>query len=115
LNDALFGFKRCTSPTLSDGGASGWTDGYCSASCLSILTTLDCPNASDYCNSINCFQSCPAPRGGQSTCRPGYVCDLDLSSDGGVVANSAHCVPNCNNAPAARCGSRACGASGYCL
>ena len=35
-------------------------------------------------------------------------------SDGGVQANSAHCIPNCNNAPGARCGMRTCLASGYC-
>jgi hypothetical protein len=113
--DPFFDAKRCYSPTNSDGGASGWLGGYCSASCLDVFGTgVVCPGASDYCDGINCYQGCSNPGGGQGVCRAGYVCANGRLSDGGIEPMSAHCVPNCNNAPA-YCGSRLCLPNGYCL
>jgi hypothetical protein len=100
---------------LTDGGASGWVGGACSPSCFSVITPTNCPSPADYCNGLTCYQSCTNPGGGQGTCRAGYVCINGVRSDGGIEPNSAHCVPNCNNAPAAQCGTRPCLANGYCL
>lgn len=113
-DDIVIRLKTCESPTLSDGGASGWVQGYCSASCLSLFTTLMCPSSLDYCNGFNCLQGCSNPGGGQGSCRVNYVCLNSRSSDGGIEPASAHCVPNCNNAPAAVCGTKACLISGSC-
>jgi hypothetical protein len=111
----LFDLKRCYSPTNSDGGASGWLGGYCSASCLDFLGSIACPGANDYCNGLNCYQACTNPGGGQGACRAGYVCANARYSDGGVEPMSAHCVPNCNNA-VGLCGSNSvCLPSGYCF
>lgn len=108
----VLGAKSCNAPTLSDGGASGWVGGYCQPTCLSTLVT--CPGSADYCGTVICYQGCPAPGAGQSTCRTGYVCRNDTTSDGGVLPGTGHCTPNCNNAPAAVCGSRTCLSNGYC-
>lgn len=113
-DDGFFGTKTCIKPTLTDGGASGYLGGYCSPSCLEVFTPLACPSTSDYCNGFNCYQGCPAPGSGQSTCRSGYVCANARFSDGGIEPNSARCIPNCNNAPAYQCGSKVCLSSGYC-
>jgi hypothetical protein len=99
---------------LSDGGPSGWVGGACSPTCFSIITPTPCPGASDYCNTFTCSQGCTNPGAGQSNCRTGYVCAVAHQSDGGVEANSAHCQPNCNNAPAAQCGTTTCLSNGYC-
>jgi hypothetical protein len=106
--------KECLAPRLSDGGLSGWTNGYCSPSCFDFISMNDCPSASDYCDGFSCYAPCNAPGSGQSNCRVGYVCSNSRFSDGGIEPNSAHCIPNCNNAPAAVCGSKTCFASGYC-
>lgn len=114
-DDPFIPLKNCIQPTQSDGGSSGWTGGYCSGSCFGIFSTPMCPGASDYCNGLNCYQGCSNPGGGQSNCRSGYVCANDKYSDGGTVPNSARCIPNCNNAPSARCGSSStCLSNGYC-
>jgi hypothetical protein len=89
--DPALGF--CFPPTLSDGGASGWTDGYCSADCGldntgtfcgpngACLTLGTAPNEFDA-----CLQKCPGP-GTRSTCRTGYTCE--------DIGNGGVCFPDC--------------------
>jgi hypothetical protein len=113
-SDIFFNTDKCIHPTNTDGGASGWVGGYCAPSCLSIFTTATCPSTSDYCNGFSCYQACSAPGGGQSNCRPNYVCVDVRYSDGGVEVGSAHCEPNCHNAGAGCGTSSVCSALGYC-
>jgi hypothetical protein len=106
---------QCVPQTLADGGPTGWTNGYCFSSCLaSVLFT----NADTYCGtgamcivdststynayglsglpaSADCYSSCPAPNGGQSTCRTGYVCFALTEPDGGTAPNGI-CQPACD-------------------
>lgn len=105
----------CRSPVLIDGGQSGYVGGYCQAPCL-VPLTAGCPDAGDYCDTVaRCFQACTGVGLGQGSCRVGYVCDVEIGSDGGVLAGSAHCTPNCNTNPTYICGSNStCDSLGYC-
>lgn len=75
--------------------------------CLSVSTTL-----------ARCFRGCPAPNGGQSSCRPGYVCEQLGFSDGGLLP-TGYCNSRCDE-PGTSCGTytdggtRACLPNGYC-
>ncbi len=94
-NPPLDGF--CFLPTFPDGGPTGFNQGYCSADCEDNAKCGDggvCVGLGQ--NFAACFSSCPAPNGGQSTCRAGYVCDALFQTDGGMLPFGI-CWPNCNN------------------
>ncbi|MDP3153875.1 MAG: hypothetical protein Q8N23_14480, partial [Archangium sp.] len=86
----------CLKANLPDGGASGWTQGYCTADCsfdntgnfcgstATCVTLGQAPNTSDL-----CLKTCATP-GGRSTCRnPGYSC---FALSGGTTNI---CYPDC--------------------
>lgn len=94
----------CLSATLPDGGATGFTGGYCSAYCIS-----DAHCASDggaFCAGIQpdstqqsawCIQACTGPGMGQGSCRAGYVCrgyDTFLSDGGFGPSPTGYCWNN---------------------
>lgn len=111
-NPPLDGF--CLSGTGEDGGSSAWPGGYCTAPCLddrhcsadggAVCLSLGSPVGA-------CFQSCPAPGGGQSSCRQGYLCQFIF--DDGVPTDGGACAPDCRN-EAGLCGMKTCNANGYC-
>ncbi len=103
----------CIPESSEDGGATGFSGGYCSAACESsshcsadggaICVTFDDVNA--------CLRTCPGPGRGQSTCRAGYLCLRLQNSDGGA-APAGICGPGCD---VTGCEMReTCLPSGYC-
>ena len=97
------------------GMPTGWPGGACSANC----GTTACPSGSS-CLDVGgggsgsnpiCFQSCPQPRIGQSTCRVGYVCEVNVQTTGSGI-----CIPRCNTA-GFTCwqGTRCDVGSGFCV
>ncbi len=88
--------------------AAGWPGGYCQDTCV----VLGC-NGTDVCLSQNCWERCPDPRAGQSTCRLGYVCGGLVQTDGGAITYGI-CKPDCH-LPGAGCTSGTCSALGYCI
>lgn len=56
-----------------------------------------------------CRATCPGPRLGQSTCRPGYVCNASAGS-----LSRGWCGPDCHNAGVTCVGSTRCRQDGYC-
>lgn len=65
-----------------------------------------------------CFKGCGAPLGGQSSCRPDYVCEQLTQSDGGPLPTGV-CEARCDR-PGQACGNymdggaRLCLPNGYC-
>jgi hypothetical protein len=99
--------RDCVPPYLPDGGFSGWLGGYCSNDGCSSF--LNCPGATASCGSDGfCYQGCVPSGAGQGNCRAGYVCDDDLTVDGGTFAL---CIPDCR---LAGCEVGTCNALGYC-
>ncbi|MDP1916305.1 MAG: hypothetical protein Q8L14_08670, partial [Myxococcales bacterium] len=122
--------------TRADGGLvldagvpqpTGNPGGYCSRTCR---IDEDCTAAGDedfaegICLSVSqtvniCYRGCASPRGGQSNCRPGYVCERLLTNDGGVLG-TGFCSGRCDVA-GGNCGNysdggtRPCLSTGYCL
>ncbi|MDP3234152.1 MAG: hypothetical protein Q8N26_15325, partial [Myxococcales bacterium] len=113
----------------SDGGPqpTGNPGGYCSRFCR---IDEDCTStggedlAEGLCLGVSqtsalCFRGCASPRGGQSNCRPSYVCERLLTSDGGVLP-TGYCEGRCD-VPGGACGNyadggaRPCLSTGYCL
>lgn len=99
------------------GQPTGWPGGACSANC----GTVGCPSGSS-CLDVGgggggtgsnpiCFQSCPQPRLGQSTCRSGYLCEVNVQTTGSGI-----CIPRCNTV-GFTCwqGTRCDVGSGYCI
>jgi hypothetical protein len=111
--------RRLLPPTLPDGGASGFTGGYCTRFDCSVDS--DCsPDGGAACfslgaNNTACFQTCPSSDGGQTTCRPGFVCNSFGLGDGGQSLTGL-CDRACNAVGAPACPTgRVCNAtSGYC-
>lgn len=108
----------CIKETLSDGGTSGFTYGYCSAECP---TDAHC-GTNGVCLTFGtaaspydlCMKRCPAP-GTASTCGTGYVCDnysIGLADGGSEPATDGYCWPHCNVMPCS--GGTVCQASGLC-
>ena len=98
------------------GQPTGWPGGACSSSC----SNTTCPSGSS-CLDVGgagggtgsnpiCFKSCPAPRLGQSTCRTGYVCEVNVQVTGAGI-----CIPRCNNLGFSCWQGTHCDASGYCI
>ena len=96
------------------GQPTGWPGGACSASCNGTAcpagsSCLDVGGGGTGSNPI-CFKSCPAPRLGQSTCRTGYICEVNFMTTGSGI-----CIPRCNTV-GFNCwtGTTCDPASGYC-
>lgn len=88
--------------------AMGWPGGYCQDTCF----VLGC-NGTDLCLSDACWERCPNPGQGQSTCRGGYACKPLISTDGGSVGYG-FCGRDCH-LPGFTCAAGAtCNAQGYC-
>ena len=74
-------------------------------------TKADCPGSSVVCfNGKACAAGCPAPDGGQSTCRTGYLCATEPYV-GGLLGG---CVPDCRVVASICSGSVTCRSDGYC-
>jgi len=84
---------------------NSWPGGYCQDTCY----LLSCAGT-DVCISQDCWERCPSPSTGQSTCRGGYVCLPLVLSDGGTPSYGI-CVPSCQ---VAGCQQGTCRPSGYC-
>lgn len=104
----------CIPPTVL-GQATGWPQGYCSATCSSTgcPANASCVNVGGGGggNDFLCLASCPAPRQGQSTCRANYRCEVNLAAFGSGI-----CIPRCDS-PGFNCwDNTTCDvASGYCV
>ncbi|MCC6334799.1 MAG: hypothetical protein IT380_12545 [Myxococcales bacterium] len=93
INPPSSDFGFCFPPNLSDGGVSGWNQGYCSADCSLDNTgtfcgsTATCVNIGDSTDPfLACMATCATP-GGRSTCRAGYTCY--------GLTNVSICYPDC--------------------
>lgn len=97
------------------GQPTGWPGGSCSASCSGVAcpagsSCLDVGGGSTGTNPI-CFKSCAAPRLGQSNCRTGYVCEVNVQ-----VTLAGICIPRCNTVGFTCWQGTHCDAnSGYCI
>lgn len=112
-NNGQYPAGGCIAETGSN-GATGFTSGYCTATCSASLatcgTTGECITFGEM-DPINlCTDRCSAPGTGQSDCRPGYVCEPANLADGGTIG---FCWPNCHNV-SGWCGAQTCQANGYC-
>ncbi|GMU61508.1 MAG: hypothetical protein AMXMBFR34_32710 [Myxococcaceae bacterium] len=96
------------------GQPTGFTGGYCTAQCSAMQ-----PCTSGVCvtepvagfSGSTCRSTCPAPGGGQSSCRMGYVC----AANGAM--GTGYCRPNCNNPSSlgsCRMGQTCNASTGYC-
>ncbi len=109
----------CFPPALPDGGPSGFTGGYCTR--FECNLDSDCStDGGSACFSIGgmntaCFRNCPSSDGGQTTCRPGYVCEPFGLGDGGQSLTGL-CDRACNAVGSPACPTgRTCNATtGYC-
>jgi hypothetical protein len=121
VGDACTGDLRCRPPNSGFciaetvfGQPTGWPGGYCSATCNGTA----CPGGSTCVDvedgpatNLVCLETCPAPRQGQSTCRFGYVCEVNFQSAGGPGI----CIPRCNTIGFNCFSNTTCdAASGYC-
>ncbi len=109
-----------TTPTGNPGGSCSrfcWADEDCTADgtenfaegiCLIRVSTIE----------RACAQGCTGPLLGQSTCRPGYVCEQLTQNDGGALP-TGYCEARCE-VPGQTCGNytdggaRLCLPNGYC-
>jgi hypothetical protein len=87
----------CFPEQLPDGGATGFTGGYCFTDCSDFADAICGANA--VCLGINsttawCFSRCSTPGAGQGSCRNGYVCQGTRFNDGGVAPDS-YCDTSC--------------------
>ena len=112
-NPPFEGLGFCAEAALSDGGASGFTDGMCLADCTESSTCGDgglCLAVSA--NRAVCFPQCTGVGAGRDSCRTGYVCAPTLFSDGGLAAEG-FCNPSCS-VPGASCNAGFFCDAGYC-
>lgn len=104
----------------AQGGTAGcatgpcWPGGYCIADC----TNSACPSGASCtpylaANSL-CVRNCSAP-GGQSTCRTGYVCDLNWipNSSQAVCVDACNSTADCNSTTLNCVGGFCCGKVTY--
>jgi hypothetical protein len=107
--DPFFNTSSCILATGADGGSSGWPGGYCSQSCF----IQGCPD-NGLCIGFSCYESCPAPGSGRSTCRNGYVCAHQTDADGGQLGPPGFCYPDCHNTGVTCDTGLFCNQLGYC-
>ncbi|MDP1826888.1 MAG: hypothetical protein Q8L48_26685 [Archangium sp.] len=107
----------CFPPTLPDAGPSGFTGGYCTRFGCTVDGECGTNGACFGIGGTNtaCFQTCPSSDGGQTTCRPGYVCNSFGLADGGQSLDGL-CDRACNavGAPACPTGQVCNMNTGYC-
>lgn len=85
----------CIPGTLDGGAPSGFTSGYCSPQCSSTCVPGgECLNVGSF---NRCFQTCPDPDVGRSSCRSGYVC-VGLSDSSQNPLPYGACFPSCTAA-----------------
>ncbi|MBX5484258.1 MAG: hypothetical protein IRZ16_20735 [Myxococcaceae bacterium] len=125
IGAACSGNQDCTSNVCVQeipGGSPGCTTGPCwpGGYCIQDCTSTACPAGSS-CSPANylssnaiCVQNCPQA-GGQSTCRSGYVCDLNwVTTPGqGVCVYACHSDSDCNSATLKCFGGFCCGKQTY--
>jgi len=104
----------CYPATLPSGASSGYTSGYCLADCAELGDALCGTN--NVCLGISateayCFRRCPAPNGGPSTCRAGYVCEAATDPNGTVIG---YCDASCSAAGHPGCPQGTTCQNGYC-
>lgn len=112
----------CVPETKSDGGASGYPQGICAASCGAVVAL---PNSDEWCGnagqcnayayalgdgkgpivSWECDQGCGD--GWDAGCRSGFVC-------GAQAGEVGHCVPDCHTKGAECYPGSTCDSSGLC-
>jgi hypothetical protein len=108
----------CAAAFLSDGTATAWVNGYCTAECTAdsrvcgaAAECFDFGADSSGTSHAYCLKRCVGPGTGQSSCRPGYNCYSFTELDGGT---GGYCYPRCD-APRFECSpGTVCGESGYC-
>jgi hypothetical protein len=111
-SSSFLNIGSCIMDTETDGGPSGWPGGYCAPNCQ----VGSCPG-NGVCMPYNqyCYEPCPAPGTGRSTCRQGYVCDYQTGEDGGMLSGqSGICWANCHNAGRTCTNGTHCSTLGYC-
>ncbi|MHB8874696.1 MAG: hypothetical protein ACYC8T_13490 [Myxococcaceae bacterium] len=105
-------------PPAFDGGTTGYLNGYCSAPCSSNPSCGDggvCVAVSFGPQSVNlCHAVCPGAGTGQSTCRPGYLCDGPLTPSPDAGFGRGACRPSCLNSSLGCPWGTVCQATGYC-
>ncbi len=97
------GKGACIPETLSDGGSSGFTGGYCTGSCSTDPRTCSTDGGA-VCiglsmSSAICQRTCARPWVGQGECRQGYVCYgyfLKTSDGGSRPSTNGVCEPSCD-------------------
>jgi hypothetical protein len=106
----------CLTDNPTDGGPTGFKDGYCTADCEGLGNAYCGPGAA--CISFRggrgqCMTTCTTPQAGQGECRDGYVCRGSKLPDGGLPAIGV-CLFHCANDPVGACGQAPCKPDGYC-
>ena len=105
-------------------GPSGFTGGYCTGLAVTLARRggdTDCSaDGGAQCfrignNDTACFQMCPQPGSGRSTCRADYTCTAYGLADGGRSVDGT-CDPACNavGAPSCPMGQTCNMSTGYC-
>lgn len=83
--------RACTDDPGCGGGGAYCVESFPGGYCAALCDTTPCPIGATCIEASTasvCLSACSAPRGGQSSCRAGYICDHD-GSGGGV------CLPAC--------------------
>lgn len=105
---------ECITSTTADGGASGFTSGYCTAECSASPTLCGSTGLCiNFTNFSLCTDLCTSGGAGQSNCRPGYVCEQYGFADGGT-STDGFCWPSCNAAGWGCPSGQTCNTLGYC-
>lgn len=104
----------CLTDKLTDGGASAFTAGYCSAPCDdSAHCSAD---GGAICIALNgfgaCAQTCTGPTTGQANCRTGYVCRAVRAGPDAGFLPVGFCWPSCAKTGCPT--NTTCGPTGYC-
>ncbi|MBI3182720.1 MAG: hypothetical protein HYZ28_11335 [Myxococcales bacterium] len=105
----------CETEWKLDGGLSGWPGGHCSAPCREEPSLCGDGGICAERHPLGwphpplCHAFCTPEDGGQSSCRPGYLCYPVKGSDGGA----GFCLADCRNM-GFQCPGGTCEDDGYC-